>query len=431
MRTYYVCRATFADTPEEKALIEQSRPHAKEIYAAFRQRIAQEGMVKSMRVWLWISLFVETARYLLLIPYAMYNEGGNVSVRTQVFFSLYWLVWSMTVVCLIISFGIRKNLEKYTDLITFMGDFYVLIYLARAVGLAAMEVETGIVGFSLITALFVSSFVVLHRPGIATCNILVTMGIFIATVFIMRLKPFYNPVVLFSIFAVAGLSLLISSMRYHARYKNFLKECSLIETSNKLNRLNEELEEKQKQIEMQNKKLQIMSTTDSLTGLHNRHSFVISGDKIFAKARENNQFVTLSLLDVDNFKSINDTCGHKAGDECLRAIGQVLLSLETEKIHAYRFGGDEFMLLFDGMSRSEAFLVMNRFSKQVSNITLERYDKMISVSVGIFSAIPNANETLDSFIEKADHAMYKAKEGGKNRIITSYNEGDQNHDETT
>ena len=188
--------------------------------------------------------------------------------------------------------------------------------------------------------------------------------------------------------------------------------------------MNAQLQENREKIEAQNHLLRQMSTTDNLTGVGNRRSFRIQIKAAFARAAESKQFVTLAIADIDNFKTINDGYGHSVGDECLRAIGKALQGAEEENIHAYRFGGDEFVLVFEGKSRSEAFLVMNRLVKDISNLQVDGYDKILTVSIGIYSEIPTTESTADEYIEKADRAMYEAKESGKNRIITSYQEGE-------
>ncbi len=429
------CYIAFTDTPEERRLIAESWSHADDLGKEFKAKLAAETLNKAIHFWLWLSLFVETVRYILALAYNHYTTGGwELSIRAEVFLSLYWLIWGFTAALLVVGFCIRKHPEKYTDLIIFMGDLYMLIYLVRGVGLAAMEVETGIVGFSMIIALFISSFAINHRPGIALSNMLLTTASFVGTAIAMHLTAFANPIVFFSLLSVAIFSLIMSFSNYHVKYKAFLKEKSLIRAGEALNALNAQLEEKKTQIQMQNEKLQVLSRIDGLTGMRNRHSFVEDCDVLLKRAAKNHSFLTLAIADVDNFKHINDSYGHIVGDECLRTIGEALKLLEEDRVSAYRFGGDEFIVLFNGKSRSEAFLSMNRFLKEISNVHIQGYDGMLSASIGIYSAIPSEQEDMDSFIEKADSAMYEAKNSGKNRIMTSYLEqekGDNHYVKTT
>ena len=209
---------------------------------------------------------------------------------------------------------------------------------------------------------------------------------------------------IFRILVIAVLSVFTGIARYRSKYMAFLKERSLLEKGKQLRSLNAQLQENREKIEAQNHLLRQMSTTDNLTGVGNRRSFRIQIKAAFARAAESKQFVTLAIADIDNFKTINDGYGHSVGDECLRAIGKALQGAEEENIHAYRFGGDEFVLVFEGKSRSD--------------------DKILTVSIGIYSEIPTTESTADEYIEKADRAMYEAKESGKNRIITSYQEGE-------
>ena len=417
------------DTEEDKLLIEKSRPYGKLLSQEFKKKIAVENLYRGMHFWLWFSFAVETLRIGLLLLYNQYTKTPMEPILFRIFLSLYWWVWAFTVVCLCLCLYIRKQPQKHTELITFAGDIYMLLYLVRGVGLTIMEVESGIIGFSLITALFVAGFVVVQRPIIACSNILLAVASFVGTVLHLKLKAFAAPGIIFSLVTVAFLSLILSCSNYHSKYVAFLREKSISMAKDKVNNLNVELSKKKTQIELQNEQLQILSSRDSLTTLRNRHCFVADAKALMEKNYAQNRFLTLAIADVDNFKHINDAYGHTVGDACLYKIGSILTDMEEEKIHAYRFGGDEFVILFDGKSRADAFLYMNRFLKEISNIEMPHFDGMVSASVGIFSDIPKQDESIDTYIEKADKAMYVSKNSGKNRIMTYYQNGPTIQDE--
>lgn len=182
------------------------------------------------------------------------------------------------------------------------------------------------------------------------------------------------------------------------------------------------------QIEAQNQQLQTLTNTDELTGLRSRRSFVRESAETLARAAEKGCFVTVAIADIDNFKTINDSFGHTVGDACLRAVGGVLCTAETDGVHAYRLGGDELIVVFEDKSRSDAFLVMNRVVKAISNLQIPNCKQTITLSVGIHSAIPTPKSHIDEYIEKADTLLYAAKENGRNQIMTTLQDkGEKNH----
>lgn len=414
---------SFADSDEEKQLLAESKPTEAMLKDDFKREIAVLNRRKAIRFWLWLSLLVEVVRC-VYSTYAVLTVQVSLPTDAKIFIAFYWLVFCMTVLCIFGALAIRKNPEKHWRLIQFCGDAYILVYMLRGVVFAVLDLESGIIGFSLIVALFLSCYTLYFRPNVLIIHTLITLGAFFITVHLLSLRAFLDPLVTFRIVIIALLSVFTGIARYRTRYMAFLKERTLLEKGKQLKALNAQLQENREKIEAQNHLLRQMSTTDNLTGVGNRRSFRYQMKSVLARTAENKQFVTLAIADLDNFKTINDGYGHSVGDECLRAIGKALQGVEEEDIRAYRFGGDEFVLVFEGKSRSEAFLVINRLVKDISNLQVEGYDKMLTVSVGIYSEIPTKESTTDDYIEKADRAMYEAKDSGKNRIITSYQKGE-------
>ena len=415
------------DTDEEKTILTECKAEETQRKRDFTVDVAVRNRMKAMRFWLWVSLLVDGARCLFAAS-AIQKDAGNVPRSTWIFISLYGVMFVLTAFFLILGLALRRRAAQQHRLINALCDGYMLLYMLCSAAFTVLDLENGIVGFSLIVALFIASGTLYYRPAVTVFNVAVTMTAFFITVYKMDLQVFLQPLVLFRLLTVAVLSVIIGIARYRSKYKVFLKEYTVVQKSEQLNCLNAKLQENRAQIEAQNQQLKTLTNTDELTGLRNRRSFVRESAETLARAAEKGCFVTVAIADIDNFKTINDTYGHTVGDACLRAVGGVLCAVETDGVHAYRLGGDELMVVFEDKSRSDAFLVMNRVVKAISNLQIPNCKQTITLSVGIHSAIPTPESHIDEYIEKADILLYAAKENGRNQIMTTLQEkGDKHH----
>ncbi|HLD40668.1 MAG TPA: diguanylate cyclase [Candidatus Omnitrophota bacterium] len=148
---------------------------------------------------------------------------------------------------------------------------------------------------------------------------------------------------------------------------------------------------------------------DGLTGLYNRRYFNELMTLEFSKLNRSQDTLSLLMIDVDNFKKYNDTNGHPAGDKLLKDAAQVFGSVVRDVDSVCRYGGEEFAVLLPQASKEEAALVAERLRAQV-NLYLGA-----TVSIGIGSAPADAQEA-QALIDKADAALYQAKQTGKNKF---------------
>jgi diguanylate cyclase (GGDEF)-like protein len=167
--------------------------------------------------------------------------------------------------------------------------------------------------------------------------------------------------------------------------------------------------------------MRTLSITDSLTGLFNRRYFDDRLFEEFQRATRYNSTFSLAIFDIDDFKLFNDTEGHLAGDEVLKAIANIAReSLRAIDIIA-RFGGEEFSIIMPQTDRDEAFLVAERVRKNVREFMPVSWKlfprEQITVSIGI-STFPQDGKEAKTLIRNADKALYKAKVSGKDRTVT-------------
>lgn len=158
-----------------------------------------------------------------------------------------------------------------------------------------------------------------------------------------------------------------------------------------------------------------IATIDEKTGVYNNKFFKTISEMEFAKAKRGLEPLSLLIVDIDDFKKLNDTYGHLAGDATLRRLGTIL----KESIRKYdivaRFGGEEFLILFPETTLNRARKVAERLRRRVGmDREIRRYN--ITFSGGL--ATYHQNDTLTRIKSRADKALYRAKKNGKNRIET-------------
>lgn len=161
-----------------------------------------------------------------------------------------------------------------------------------------------------------------------------------------------------------------------------------------------------------------MATTDQLTGLTNRHTLFRRLDEEYQRHQRSGRPLSVVMLDVDFFKSVNDTYGHAMGDSVLRQIAQQVQAAVRKYDIAARFGGEEFLLMLPdselAMATSIAERIRQTIEQQVRAGT-EPGQRVVTVSLGI--AGMRAGEDKDALIQRADAALYRAKAQGRNRVV--------------
>ncbi len=161
-----------------------------------------------------------------------------------------------------------------------------------------------------------------------------------------------------------------------------------------------------------------LAVTDKLTGLRNRRFFDQRLAEEIQHAIQHEKPMSLLMLDIDDFKHINDTYGHAAGDRMLRKLGQILSGRVWQVDVAARYGGEEFTVILPGTDLDAARRVAERLRQTVENATIRLEDNRkigMTVSIGI-ACFPRCGDTAESLVEHADQALYTAKREGKNRV---------------
>ncbi len=161
---------------------------------------------------------------------------------------------------------------------------------------------------------------------------------------------------------------------------------------------------------------------DTLTGLLNRKTFEIKINKILSSLHsvdresenENQSFHYLAIFDIDHFKKVNDQFGHLIGDEVLLLFSQLMTNNFRSQDYLFRFGGEEFVGLFECPNDEDIFLVLDRFREKVSNYTFPQVGQ-VTISAGYTKLTDN--DVSANLIDRADVALYYAKNHGRNLVI--------------
>jgi diguanylate cyclase (GGDEF)-like protein len=167
--------------------------------------------------------------------------------------------------------------------------------------------------------------------------------------------------------------------------------------------------------------LSSLGMEDQLTGLPNRRSFDNRLEMEWVRAMRENVSLSVLMIDVDQFKTYNDTYGHQQGDVALQAVAKtVSLPIKRGTDFAARWGGEEFVVLLPHTNTEGASYVAERIRSQVENRDIPSLDggpvKKVTVSIGVSALIPTPNTSIEILIAHADTALYQAKKTGRNRV---------------
>ena len=223
--------------------------------------------------------------------------------------------------------------------------------------------------------------------------------------------------------AVLGLAGLVYAIvwwrtRRYVRRQQRLKRV-IAASTRALTMKNDLLEANSRERDALMRQLAHQASHDALTGLPNRRAAELHLQRALAQAQTYGTPLGVALLDVDHFKAINDGYGHDAGDQVLRALGQRLSDLRGTTMYGSRHGGEEFLLILEGLDDSEAWQTLERLRQAIAHAALALEDGRelrYTVSIGMASFGPETS-TMRQLLATADSHLYAAKGQGRNRVV--------------
>ena len=203
----------------------------------------------------------------------------------------------------------------------------------------------------------------------------------------------------------------VENIRKTVREKELHDSEKLEKLSQKVNYLNVELEKAKEE-----------SIKDGLTGIFNRKAFDMYIKKIVERNTVTKAPFSILLLDIDDFKKINDNFGHQTGDRVLVAMAQKCRGFIRSDDFLARYGGEEFVVVLPGASLRNAVkkgkLICKEIAKARYALEESKEDTIISITVSIGASVHKKGDTVETIIERADKALYAAKQAGKNRVVS-------------
>jgi diguanylate cyclase (GGDEF)-like protein len=179
------------------------------------------------------------------------------------------------------------------------------------------------------------------------------------------------------------------------------------------------MDEQRKELEKANLLLNQLAIHDPLTNLYNRRHFLDLAEVEFLRSQRSGSIFSLLLMDIDQFKLVNDTHGHLTGDAVIRMVSALVLGSMRATDTVARFGGEEFIALLPDTRVAQALQLADRIRGSVASSPLHIAGKTIAVTLSIGCAQIDGDRTLIQCMERADKALYDAKAAGRDRVVVA------------
>jgi len=182
----------------------------------------------------------------------------------------------------------------------------------------------------------------------------------------------------------------------------------------------EQINKEKEIVEKHNAMLREKSETDPLTGLNNRFGLEVNFEKAFRNAMENQTPLAVEMLDMDFFKEYNDHYGHQLGDLCIQRVASVIKSMEKFGAHTARYGGDEFVVIYENITKELAIEYAEELRKRVMELGIihekSKIAPMFTISQGMCWDIPEEGNSMNDFLHAADQMLYRVKKKRRNNF---------------
>lgn len=171
-------------------------------------------------------------------------------------------------------------------------------------------------------------------------------------------------------------------------------------------------------LEQSKLELELLASTDPLTKLYNRRYFTEASHHILSLCKRENQELSIIILDIDNFKYINDNYGHKTGDDVIVHISNKLKTEQRKSDISCRFGGEEFVILLPNTAQDDAISIAEKLRHSIDNssVPIEEDTLKYTISLGVSSVDIKCEFDIEEALKRADQALYTSKNNGKNQV---------------
>lgn len=332
-------------------------------------------------------------------------EGGLGTAARRVYFTMYLLLFLATAVAAGVLFFGRKEGEKANRRIISLSVAYAVFISAWGLGITLYD-QRATENVTVYVSIILSVAVLIYlKPWQALAIFGGCQIALLALLHTFQSAPVSNTGNYVNTTVIAVMAFLIAASRYRGKMRDYQNRVTITRQAGEIQRMNQSLS--------------VQVFTDGLTQMYNRRYLEDLLPQRWEQARERQEPVGILMIDIDDFKRYNDTCGHQAGDDCIRRIAAVICSCtDPEQDCLIRYGGEEFLaVLFgsDGAAVKEAGERI-RAGVEASRIPREKHSGggVVTISAGACSA--TGDVPAAELIGRADSALYQAKARGKNQV---------------
>ncbi|QGH36685.1 diguanylate cyclase [Gracilibacillus salitolerans] len=264
---------------------------------------------------------------------------------------------------------------------------------------------------------------IISHPTVSGLKILLLLAMAVVLIYFdkkkLRFSLVINLIALTSLYALPSIreaGTLYEYFSYHfVLLAGYMAYLIVIERGNEVFQFLQRAAEKEKELIVKSAMMERLSKIDALTGLYNHKTFHEYLDFLYDQSISQGMPLQLALLDIDNFKMINDFYGHSNGDIVLKRVADAISEQVTEDDIVARYGGEEFAILLTNKSLEEACETIESLRLYIANQNHEELNENITVSIGLKTLTEDISKEL--FFQRADQLLYKAKRSGKNQVM--------------
>lgn len=361
-----------------------------------------------------VTLFLIPISVMHVVAFAFFVNPQNIAEenwRYGLIIAHSVLVAVASIYCIVIF--ILENYEEermIAKLITQISAVFIIMFIG--VGIVAVDqyITTSISPF--IIFYLVASVVILLPPFVSGVIYSLIYAVFYVVMGYVIQSPSILLTTRFNGFTSLVMALGLSGMLWYYFTNNENHK-------NQIKKQNKDLEEQKIELEQLNYRLSVLASMDSMTQLLNRREFEIKVNTEMNVFREEGFTSSMVIADIDQFKVVNDTYGHPVGDELLKQFSLLLKAVLRDKDLIARWGGEEFVIMIHEANPNDAYRIAERLRQKIEKTTfhIDEHHIKITASFGIAPLISTDDEPLYSSYLKADKALYRAKDNGRNKTI--------------
>ncbi|MGP4039225.1 GGDEF domain-containing protein [Gracilibacillus sp. D59] len=270
---------------------------------------------------------------------------------------------------------------------------------------------------------------IVSHPNVPGLQLLFLLAMAVSLIYFdkrkLRFSLIVNLIALSSIYALPSIreaGTIYSYFSYHiVLWAGYVAYLLILERGNEVFQFLQRAAEKEKELIVKSAMMERLSKVDALTGHYNHKTFHEYLDFLHEQSISQGMPLQLALVDIDNFKQINDSYGHTKGDLVLKRVATAIAEQVTEDDIVARYGGEEFAVLLTNKSLEEAYETIESLRLYIANQYHEELNENITVSVGLKGLTSDMSK--ETFFQQADELLYKAKRNGKNQVM--YDNEDQ------